>query len=242
MIVSALVKSFLANDARLIARDPMLRWLVAVPLFYGLLFRWLLPFIDSLLGDGVDLAAWFPLILSYVLVSSVPLINGMIAAFIMLDERDEGSLLALRVTPLPAFAYLAFRIAMPTLYAFAGTAIALWLCAIDGLDWPVRLAVSALAALWAPVTALFCAAFAENKLQGFAMLKLVGLAQLVPVAAYFIPEPLQWLFGAIPIYWAMKLHWTAAADGAMPVYILIGGVIGHLVWIAALAWKQERNG
>ena len=59
----------------------------------------------------------------------------------------------------------------------------------------------------APLYALFVAAFAANKVQGFALLKAVGVLTWPPVLAWFVTSDWQLAFGLDPLYWPLKLFW-----------------------------------
>ena len=58
----------------------------------------------------------------------------------------------------------------------------------------------------APLLALFLAAFARNKVQGFALMKAAGVVIWPPVAAVFVPMPWQLLFGVSPVYWPARVY------------------------------------
>ena len=55
-----------------------------------------------------------------------------------------------------------------------------------------NLQVLLLAACAGPFTALFLVTFAENKVTGLALIKILNTVNMLPVLAYFVPEPWQW--------------------------------------------------
>ena len=103
-------------DARSIGRDGLMRILPAVPLLVVLPVRFVLPVLLARLGDvfGMPLDAYYPGIASAALLLISPSLYGLLVGFLLLDQRDENTLTALRVTPLPVRSYLLYRLAAPT--------------------------------------------------------------------------------------------------------------------------------
>jgi fluoroquinolone transport system permease protein len=100
-----------AADRRLVWRDPLLKWVLLLPIGLALLFRILIPQAQPALlsATGVDIAPYYPLIMAGYLMNA-PGIVGMVIGFLLLDERDARTLTALRVTPVSIPRYLAYRI------------------------------------------------------------------------------------------------------------------------------------
>ncbi len=129
---------------------------------------------------------------------------------------------AFLVTPVPLHRYL----------TVLGTALAIFaailsltqsLLVAQGLPpWPALLLCALCAAVFAPAIALFLAGFADNKVEAFALMKIIGVTGIVPLGAWFLPEHWQWLSGFYPPYLVCKAWWVAAAGGASwPLWLLI---------------------
>lgn len=99
---------------------------------------------------------------------------GMIFGFVLVEEKDDNTINAMLVTPLPLNQYLAYRVGMPAGIAFVEVIVAALITnlAVPPL-WQLVL-IAAGASLAAPITGLYFAAFAENKVQGLALTKFVG--------------------------------------------------------------------
>jgi fluoroquinolone transport system permease protein len=224
-------------DLRNVRREPMLAVSVVLPLGVALLLRWGVPALSAWLGarHGFDLAPYLPIFASgYLMVG--PTFVGFIAGFLLLDERDDGVLRAMQVTPVSLRSLLAYRLGVPVALAVAVTLAGWALLDLVVLPPGALLATVALAAFNAPMLALFLGAFAENKVSGFAMMKLYGAATDLPLAAWFAPEPAQWLAGLFPTYWPMKVVWQAAAGEAWLPFAWIGLAVN----VAALALLLAR--
>lgn len=232
-----LVRTLGPVDLRNVRREPMLALSVVLPLGIALLLRWGVPALSGWLDAryGFDLAPYHPIFASgYLLVG--PTFVGFIVGFLLLDERDDGVLRAMQVTPVSLRSLLVYRLGMPVALAVA-VALAGWaLLDLVALPPGALLAAAGLAAFNAPMLALFLASFADNKVSGFAMMKLYGAVTDLPLAAWFAPEPAQWLAGLLPTYWPMKVVWQAAAGEAWFPFAAAGLVVNA----AAMAWLLTR--
>jgi fluoroquinolone transport system permease protein len=101
------------------------------------------------------------------------------------------------------------------------------------------IAAGALAALEAPLIALFLVAFAQNKVQGLALAKILGALMVGPVAAWFMPEEWQVLAGIVPPFWPVKALWVAARGGPWWPWVM-GGALIHAVLLWLLLRRFER--
>ena len=177
-LLAALARSDLRNSLR----DPMLQVTYVVPfLLFGLL-RFALPVAAEIIHDrfGFDLTGSYPLIIS-VAVLLVPMMTGMVMAFIMLDELDDHVFSALAVTPLGLGGYMAGKIILPILIS----TLMVWLLLMfNGLMWvsPVSLFfAAAVSSLIGPVIALCISGYAENKITGLTLSKASGILMIMPV-------------------------------------------------------------
>jgi fluoroquinolone transport system permease protein len=221
-------------DRRLVWRDPLLKWVLLLPVGLALLFRILIPQAHETLlrATGVDIAPYYPLIMGGYLINA-PGIVGMVIGFLLLDERDARTLTALRVTPVSIRRYLAYRVSGPLLVATATTLLGYGLIGITPLPIGPLLAISAVAGLSAPLIALVLATAAPNKVAGLAVVKVLNGVNLLPIAAYFLPTPAQYVAGVIPTYWPMRAFWSAAQHMSYSVYLSIGCLVGALALVVA---------
>lgn len=217
--------TFASTDLRNIRRDSMLATMLLVPWLMVVLLRLLLP----LLGDWMmarfqlDLATLQPLFLSLFFVLQIPMLFGLVFGLLVLDERDEGTLTALRVTPVSPNTYLIYRVGMSALLAAFYVALTLALSGlIPSARWGAILPIALLAGLFGPLVALLLAAFAKNKMEGLALAKLLGSLMLGPLAAYFLPSRWQLAVGILPSYWPAKALWVALAGNNPWPYLLVG--------------------
>jgi fluoroquinolone transport system permease protein len=227
-------------DSRLLWRDPLLGWVLLLPVGLALSLRVLVPSAEALLAPrSFDLAPYRPLIMGGYLMTA-PGIVGMVIGFLLLDERDARTLTALRVTPLSMRRYLGYRVALPLLVGTLSTLVGYPVAAISPLPPASLVPIALVAGLWAPLLALVLAAAAPNKVAGFAVMKVLNSVNLLPVAAFFLPLPLQYVAGVLPTYWPMRALWSATAGEEHAGYIVIGAVVGGCALMLAAGFFDRR--
>lgn len=230
MQLATIIRGLSSNDARQIQRDSLMAGLIILPLFYALILRWLLPFMTDQFAERFAMQEYYALIVSYLFVAVTPALVGSVIGFLLVDERDEHTLKALLVTPMPMSTYLLYRIVASMVLSMGLLLLAVQFVGVTPVLPLPMLLISLVASIIAPLTALFFVGFAENKVQGFAMLKIIGVFGLAPVAAFFIPAPWQDLVGLVfPIYWPVKAFWVLSDGGAYAWWLyLVPGVVLQL--------------
>ena len=243
MLGFRLVKALAAfgrNDIRGTYRDPLLVMLILAPVIWTTGVSVLTPRVTELLTEryAFDLAPYYPLVLTaFLLLTSIIVVGGL-AAFLVLDEIDAGTLAALRVTPVPLSTFFGYRAAtvtaVTTIYVIATMSFSGIL--EPGLI-PALIPIGMVAGLSAVVTLLLIIALASNKIQGIAMVRVLGmLIAGLPCLPWFIDSAWNLAFGVLPPYWAAKAFWVATDHGTWWPYLL-GGMIYNL----AIAWPLFRR-
>jgi fluoroquinolone transport system permease protein len=230
----AVFRTLIYADSRMLWRDPLLGWILALPIGLALLLRPLLPRVQEALlaGVGVDLTLYYPLVMGGYLMTA-PGMVGMVIGFLFLDERDARTLTALRTTPLSMRQYLLYRVALPLLLGTASTLIGYPLTGLTPLSPTTLLPIVVVASLSAPLLALVLAVAAPNKVAGFAVVKVLNAVNLLPIVAYFVPRPAQFAAGIFPTYWPMRAFWSAADGEAFAGYLVSGSVVSVLALLVA---------
>lgn len=230
----------LKTDGLRIARD---RFVVGLALYLvglTLVARWALPFIEAQLQLRIDfdLRPYMPLVMSYFLLSLPPITPGLIGGFMLIGSRESGVLRSLRVTPLPLSRYLCWSGIWLALVAAAFSTLQALLLGFLAHVPPLAMTTAILVA--APVgafAAYLLGAQSSNSVEALANSKFISIAALLPVGAYFVPEPWQFLAGGYPPYWACKLYWSAAAGQTeWPWY----GLLGALTTLPWLYFAERR--
>lgn len=217
-------------DLKNIRRDALLMWMPVMPLMMVLLIRIAVPEATTFAQREFefDLTPYYPLLVSFYLLLA-PGIVGFVIGFLLLDERDDHTLTALMVTPLPISSYLLYRISVPIVVGLVMTLVGYPLLGLIPLSPLELVLIALLGAFSGAQTALLLAALAENKVSGLAVMKMLNGVQMFPVLAFFIPSVWAYLIGIVPSFWSVKLFWLAS-DG-----LRVGDVEFWLVFGMGLA-------
>lgn len=237
------------NDVRLVARDRMLVLFAVMLLAMGIAMRFALPALDTALAqrgvmpsDDVELrfADTFPAFVVFVVVWQGANLPGFLVGFLLLGEKEDHTLAALRVSPLPFALYTGYRIGMAAIVAFVSIIYLAFATGHCSLPLWQLLPIAAAGSLTAPLAALFYATFAADKVQGLALTKFVGIAGLTILLGFFAPEPGQWLLGAFPPFLCAKSYWMALEGRALFWIPLLVGALLQLGLLAVLIPRFGR--
>ncbi|MDX3192271.1 hypothetical protein PV458_28000 [Streptomyces sp. MN03-5084-2B] len=202
-------------DTRTTLRSALLVIVLIGPLLLAAAVRvgypWLTGYLDA--RYGVDLEPFRPVTLASLVVLHVPLMIGMVGALLVLDDVDDGKVLVLRVSPVTLPRYLAYRVVSAGLVALILLMVTVPLSGLAALTLPLVPAL-VLAAAQAPLIMLAAAAFAGNKVEGLALLKVLGVVPTaIAPAMRWLPAPATWPLRALPPYWAVDVLWNPTVPG-----------------------------
>lgn len=235
-----LLAAFGHNDIRGTYREPLLWMIIVAPVVWTTGVALLTPPFTDMLAEryDFDLVPYYPLVLTAFLLLTSIIIVGLIAAFLVLEELDAGTMTALRVTPVPLSTFFAYRagtvMVLTTIYVIATLAFSGILG--PGLI-PALIPIGVVAGMSAVVTLLLIVALANNKIQGIAMGRALGmLIAGLPCLPWFIDSPWNLAFGVLPPYWAAKAFWVASAHGTWWPYLAVGAAYN-----LAVAWPLFRR-
>jgi len=227
-----------AADVRLVVRDPLLLLMPFVPFLAAAALRFILPplaaFIEG--ATGFKLLEYASLI-RIVLELFPGTFYGMMAGFLLLDDRDDGVSTYWGVTPVGRTGYLAVKLA---LFSLAALVAGLGVGPLFGLGARNPLCdafVSLLGAGQVAFFALFLGAFAADKVEGLAILKAMSGLDLAPLAV-LLPLPMRAIAWPFPQYWAAEL---VIGRFARPLPAMIAGLVASVAWIAVLATRYRRR-
>lgn len=195
-------------DAKRITRDPFLLFMVGYPWVLALLLQQLLPWLNQRLADRITLSDYYP-VAACLVALQVPNAMGIVLGFQLVEEKDEGTLVAVAVTPMSLDQYFLYRAAV---YALVSVPLVIVLHEVLGVVslGPGPLVAIALASIpIVPLMALVVGAFAGNQVEAFAVAKGSGILFTGPVAAFFVPRQWDLLVGVLPTYWPVKAYFAA---------------------------------
>jgi hypothetical protein len=233
------------NDLRNIIRDRMFIFLfIGYPVILILFSRILVHLIAPRIEVMFPLASNFPLIFMFFIVI-IPFIFSFIAAFLILDERDEHLLTVLRVMPISRNNYLIYRMFFMSLFSFI---VLLIFPSLSGLLEGIQLSIlvyiptALLFALFTPFCALLVSSFATNKVQAFAIFKIGGTVFMLPIFAFLLNlDNLKYIFSPIPNFWSLLSLDSVIQNGTINMVPLIIGYVYHIILIAILFYIFNKK-
>jgi hypothetical protein len=226
----------LSSDALNISRDPMLIFAIIMSIA---------PAIGLALGRGAldeltlstfgfrDMSRYVAMV---VLVLPAILI-GWVTGFLLLEDRDDGVLVAVDVTPIGKTGFLLYRATVTAIVAAVITAGAVRLVA-PLLGPAAGVLVVLCVAVEAVLAAVLLPAVARNKVEGLALTKLTNIASVVPLVA-LIPSPLRYVAGFIPTYWVGEM---LNPGSPLPLSVIaIAALLTHAGWLVLLIGLFSRR-
>ncbi len=225
--------AMLRVDAKRLSRDQFMLGMLGYLVGICIVIRFVIPWIsvESVARWGVDITPYYPVLTGYLGMLNGAMLVGILSGFLLLETREERTIRALLVTPVPWSTYVGFNIAVMLVLAVVFMLAQSWIIGVGYPSFGPMIASALLVAPFAPIAALFLATFADNRVEAFAQAKFVSTAALVPVVAWFLPEPWQHLAGVIPPYWGLRAFWAAQAGEPGWALWLLPGVLVSAIWL-----------
>lgn len=221
-----------AAEVALLLRDPMMRLIMLAPFPAALLLGRGMPLLLARFGVTAVTEGHMDAVRSFVIILSA-LMYGMLGAFLILDEKDEGILPFLKTMPGRPGWYLLRR--GLTLLALFAVLLVLLVPAGNLLHGSLPVFLLSLAVDAATVILAFLAmsVLARNKVQGLAIAKVLNISSLPPLFIAVLPGRAGLLAGVFPTAWGSIIRLRAetlpaALLLALPGLLYAAGVIALL--------------
>lgn len=225
------------NDLKNITRELMLIYIMFIPVLFAILIRYGVPILREEFLEKFDLINYYPLITGYYILL-VPVLIGIVAGFLVLDERDEGIVQVLILTPLSKKGYLIYRIFMPMLISLFYILILTPVLGLVEVSIRSLIILGLLSMLESPITALFLTAFAGNKVEGLAFSKGLGLLMMVPLLR-FTKSKWTIIAALIPFYWPVQGFLIIGRQGFY--FSILAGFLVHLLFLFILVKRFKAR-
>jgi len=175
------------------------------------------------------------------IVITIPLMFGFVIGFLIMDERDENLLIVLRVMPISRNTYLLYRMLFLTLLSVIYIMLFPLLTGLIEIGLLEYLPIALLLALLTPTLGLIANVVATNKVQAFAVFKMLGGVFYIPLFAFFINNDLKYLLGIIPNFWTFMALDAVLKTGNQD-YIFLGiGFCMHFIFLVVLFYLFNKK-
>ena len=232
------VSKLFVNDLRNIVRDRLLLYTAfLIPVIIIIFTRLVIPWLSE---NIMPLQNYYPLLFMLMAIT-IPMMFGFVTGFLIMDERDENLLTVLRVMPISRSAYLIYRMAFMSVLSFIYILLFPALTGLIDISLFDYLPIAVLLALFTPVMGLIANIVANNKVQAFAVFKMLGGVFFLPLFAFFINNDLKYVFGIIPNFWTFMALDKLLNTGTQDVVFLGIGFISHLTLLTLLFYLFNKK-
>ena len=231
------------HEIRNILRDKMYGFFMVFSLLMIVGGAYLIPYLQTTLPLGSPI----PDIVTFVFIIMMSFFFGAITGFTMLDDKDDYVLFSLRVTPIDVKYYVIIKLVISYLFGFVATFVMIIFTPfLSNASFGQKLLIAILAALQGPILSLLVNAFSSNKVEGFVFMKMSGLILMLPIAAFFVEGPIEFIMAPIPGFWTARMvgmHLSFAPDGMLSflLYFIFGVLVNLLLLTLLFRFFQKRN-
>ncbi|MFA9458894.1 ABC transporter permease [Halalkalibacter sp. AB-rgal2] len=248
MLTMKKIVLFLKGDIRSTIRDPLMLLVFTIPFLMYMLVTFGLPYIDQqivqfshfqLMDHRVFIIA--------MIMTMVPMMVGMLTGYLLLDEKDDGILQYMEITPLKKAGYIWYRISLPAFLSFMITMVmGCVLLFRESVHWSTFVAAVVVVSLLGPVITMYLASFAQNKVEGIAYTKLINLVMIAPLVPYLFDGWWTWISYVIPLTWGVEafsvaMNGNGTVNSMNVVFLITGGGAVTLGWLYVLYLKFQRS-
>jgi fluoroquinolone transport system permease protein len=184
--------------------DYMLVACMLAPLIMGVVFRFGIPQLESFLRESFSqpcVLSPYYLIFDLLIVVTIPMMFSFSGVMTILEELDNGTARYLMVTPIGRSGYLASRILICSVVGMLYSVAIIGFFGLSDMRLIMNLAVSVMCAFTGIIVSVFVIAFANNKVEGMALIKLSGIIIFGIPAVFFLPVPIVYVSCILPSYW-----------------------------------------
>ena len=231
------IVTLLKGDIKNMKRDIVLGATIAAPIIMAFFLRFIVPFAVQILREKLafDLTPFYPLLIG-VFLMLVPLLTGCMTGFVLLEDKDEKMLMYYAITPLGREGYLKYRIISPMLVSTILSFFLVYFSNLISISFIKLVPIIFIASLEAVMIALFLGAFGENRVDGLALTKALGVLMVVPVVDKLVDFKFNWILGIFPTYWVPKAVQVSGTTSDFILVIILGFLV-HLLYVFLLYKK-----
>ena len=223
------------NDLRTIVRDRTVSVFLVVPLSFLLLLRFAYPFIERETPRAGDFAS-LTLAVFCLIAGAFP---ALMSSFIMLEEKDQGLFVALRVLPVAPVRLLASRMLGVAVVSFIYPLLLILGSGLTDRQLLLELVLALLCALGSPAAALVVVASADNTIEGLTLFKALFFVYALLAVAVAIPGWWTFLVAVVPTYW---VYAAFEADATGDFLAAAGvGLVLHMALIVVSYFRFARG-
>ncbi len=184
-----------------------------------------------------------PIIVFYALVIAGIFVPGSS----LVEEKEQGTLMAMLVTPVKTPEVLVAKWTMGTLFASVMAIVALALNSALGANWLEVIAVVVVAAALSTTIGLLVGVVSKDSTVLFGIVKGSGIFLFAPTIFYIFPDWPQWIAKLFPLYWILEPIWVVSINSGSissvrtELLIAVAITVGLVPIVALLAKRMQAQ-
>lgn len=216
-------------DVKRLYREPILILFMCVPFMALTAIKLLITFGAPIIlqKTAFDLSPYYGYIQSFSIILS-PGMLGTVAAFLMIDERDEKIYELMSVTPLGYTGYIKNRLLMPFVLSAVYTFISYIILDIYDVSILQLVILALFSGIQSIILALLLFAFADDKVKGLTYTKGFNSLMITAVADLLGIRWVTIISSLVPYYWT-----SYTIINPVSVLTLGAGAAVHIIWLMA---------
>ena len=239
-----MIKTVIKAELRNMVRDKMYRFFAIYPIILGFIGYLLIPYIDNRVAE----TSLVPEIIVMFLILMTAYVFGALMGFTLLDDKDDKVLMSLKITPISVKYYVVTKLVISFFFGIIATIIFVVATNFlpDAALWEIVL-ITIVSSLQAPGVALIVNSFANNKVEGFVIMKLSGMILILPVVAFFVIEWQEIFLAFAPGFWSARMIEMELVPGldynfTFVIYFIIGVIYNMgLLYLLLKLYVRKSN-
>jgi len=221
-------KAFKA-DMKMISRDPIMIMLMLIPILMVILIKIILCCAVSFF----DFRPYYGYVLGLCLLIS-PMMLGVVAGFLMIDEKDGKIFELISITPIGYLGYIIHRLILPFVGSIIYTILIYFMLDIYMLEIGILLYLIVMIAIESLLIGVILFVFADDKVKGLTYSKGLSVFIVLSMSDLFNKQWLSIVAGILPFYWIVKTIHNPRSD------VIFLTLLVHLFWLCIVVKKVVK--
>ncbi len=173
-------------------------------LFFSV-YPFIFGFIGYLLIEKINGAIWGEMVTMFLIIMT-SYVYGAVTGFTLLDDKDDKVLMSLKITPINTKMYVFVKLLIGYVFGFIATLLVVFATGfLSDTGFGYIILIAAVASLQAPFLALVVNSFANNKVEGFVVMKGTGISLILPAVAFWVTDWKEFFLIIAPGFWPARL-------------------------------------
>ena len=233
--------TLIKGDYKNIIRDPVLIATIVGPFMMGLFLKYAVPFLNQLLLEQMsfELRLYNELIMG-MFIMLCPMLIGSMTGFMLLEDHEEGLLQYYATTPLSKSGFLTYRLVIPIILNIGLSYYLVYFPSLISVNILLIVPIILLASLQSIMISLLLVVVCENRVEGLAITKGLGILFIVPIIDHLFDFKLNFILGIFPTYWIPKLIEISNQMNHFTIVLILGFLI-YLLYIKLLLIQFHKK-